>query len=392
MPIINSLLDTDLYKFTMMLFAHDLHPNVKVEYAFKCRTNVNILGLKEKIAREIFSFSCLKFTKDEVNYLIDNVDSRFTFLLQYIDKNLMDFDNDVEIYEYKGELHIRVHGLWWKTILYEVPVLSLVNELYGKRLSQDEYSALLSEGTSILKNKIDFFAKYPDIKIMEFGTRRRFSKEWQEIVLTNFLDGPNVSSTSNVKLAMDLGIPSSGTVAHEAFQVYQGVYHPIKSQVALLNDWMTFYKGNHAIALTDIFPQEKFLKDFDVSLAKAYKGVRHDSGDAIAWGDDFIDLYKNFDIDPMTKNLVFSDGLNPIRTVELFNYFKGRINTSFGIGTNLTNDMGSSHRALQVVMKIVTVDGMPVAKISNNIEKSMCEDLLYLACLNNLIRSDLKNA
>lgn len=390
--MISSFLDTDLYKFNMMLFAFEMHPNIEVEYAFKCRSKVNLHPYAEQIEREIYYKFCnLSFKNAEVQYLEKNVDSRFSFLHNYVNSTFLDA-NQIRIDKIdNGELSIRVKGKWWKTILYEVPVLAIVNEVYSRSTGLEMFNHL-AQGATNLKNKIELI-KGSKIMIMEFGTRRRFSREWQEIVLKTLVNTvpDNILGTSNVKLAMDLGITCLGTMAHEFFQVHQGVFHPIKSQVFALNAWSEFWGEKFAIALTDIFPTKKFIKDFDINMANKYKGLRHDSDCPFKWSREMIEMYKGFGIDPKTKTLIYSDGLDIETCHKLYEEFANQINVVFGIGTNLTNDIGDGHKALQVVMKIVTVDNIPVAKISNNIAKSMCEDKLYLNTLIHLIEKDIEN-
>lgn len=388
--IISSLLDTDLYKFTMMLFAHEKYPDLNVEYEFKCRSKVSLVYLMDRLKTQVEFYTNLRFTKDEVAYLC-TIDKRFSFLEEFVNKKLMDFHSNVKIYSVHDELFISVKGKWWMTILYEVPILAIVNELHSKMsLSSEKYAEALSEGTARLTKKIRDLKNHKDLKIMEFGTRRRFSREWQEMVLIAFMETPNLIGTSNVKLAMDHGLTPLGSMAHECFQAFQGIYHPVKSQIMLLKEWHEFFGSEYSIALTDIFPQKKFLKDFKTQLATRYAGVRHDSGCPFQWSEEIIEHYKSLAINPKNKTLIYSDGLDIPLAIKLHQRFSNQVRDVYGIGTNLTNDMGT-HKALQVVMKIITVDGLPVAKISNNIEKSMCRNPLYLAALQNMIAEDIKN-
>lgn len=390
--MISSFLDTDLYKFTMMLFAYENFRDLEVEYAFKCRTKVDLHPYSDEIEREIYYKYCnLSFKNKEVQYLVNEIDPRFKFLDKYVNTSFLDPTcitiNKIE----NGELSIRVKGKWWKTILFEVPVLAIVNEVYSKATGLDMFK-ILASGVDILKDKIELI-RGSELKIMEFGTRRRFSRDWQEMVLKTLVaEVPdNIIGTSNIKLAMDMGIPCLGSQAHEYLQIFQGVFHPVKSQYNAFKAWNLFWGDKYSIALTDIFPTKKFIKDFTKDIAEEYKGLRHDSDCPFKWTREMLKMYEEYGIDPKTKTLIYSDGLDIEKCHQLFGEFYDKTNVVFGIGTNLTNDMGEGHKALQVVMKIVTVDGLPVAKISNNIAKSMCEDKVYLNALIHLIDEDIKN-
>ena len=390
---IRSLLDTDLYKFNMMLFARNKMPDLVVEYAFKCRNDVDLHPFISEIEEEIKQYSTLQFTHEEVSYLVNVVDARFSFLYDFVGKPFLDFNNVKIEKSHNQEISIRIKDLWWKTILFEVPVLAIVNEVYSMSKG-DEIYPIMSNATAILKNKVEIIKNNHKIKIMEFGTRRRFSREWQEIVLSTLLNEvpSNIIGTSNVLLAKQFGITPNGSFAHEFTMTHQGVYHPVTSQYHAFVAWNEFWVDKYQIALTDIFPTKKFLKDFTKDLAEKYTGFRHDSGDPAEWSNDMINMLEGYEIDPKTKTLVYSDGLDIQKCIELEAEFGHRINVIFGIGTNLTNDMGPKHKALQVVMKIVYVNNLPVAKLSNNIGKSMCEDHIYLKALVHLINKDIENA
>jgi len=389
--IITSFLDTDIYKYTMMLFAKYVHPNVMVEYAFKCRNKIDLLPYFDEIYNELKAACDLKYTDDEVDYL-KTIDPRFEFLREYTTKPLLNFEA-LSLSNINGVLDIRVKGNWWEVILFEIIVLAITNEVYSRRIhdTHKDMKETLDKGIEVLDEKIKLLKNNPSVKLMEFGTRRRFSKDWQLYVISRLRETSNLLGTSNVLFAKELNLAPLGTMAHEAFQVLQGIVHPIQSQRVLLQEWHTFWQGRFALALTDIFPQKKFLKDFDKDIINLYTGVRHDSGSPYEWGESMINHYIKYGIDPKTKSLCFSDSLDIPKAILLANKFADRINVTFGIGTNLTNDMGAFHSALQVVMKIVNVNGMPVAKISNDSGKNMCEDPFYLHCLLHLIEEDVKN-
>jgi nicotinate phosphoribosyltransferase len=222
----------------------------------------------------------------------------------------------------------------------------------------------------------------PDFRIADYGTRRRFSGRWQEEVVLALKRGvgPKFVGTSNVYFGLQHGLTPLGTMAHEYLQACQAVGPRLRdSQVFAFNTWAREYRGDLGIALSDVCGMEAFLRDFDLFFCKLFDGVRHDSGDPFEWGQKLIAHYQKMRIDPRTKTMVFSDSLNVPLAIKLFEYFRGRMQTAFGIGTNLTNDLG--YEALQIVIKMTRCNGQPVAKISDEPSKSMDYDPAYVAYL-----------
>lgn len=373
-PIIKSLLDTDFYKFTMGQVAFNQFPNVDVEYRFKCRNQANWNRDKVKrITQELHSFAELRFTKDELDYLSG---------LGYFKPNYIEFlrtyQPNVEHLTCgwlpnQNELAITVKGPWFSTIYWEVPLLAIVNEVYFS----DMPSITADSGLDRLTKKLDFIEKNP-FPFIDFGTRRRFSAFWHGVVTGTLKGCPSYKGTSNVLMAKERGVTPVGTMAHEFLQVGQALDVPlIDSQKRMLQSWMDEYRGKLGIALTDVIGIDAFLKDFDLYFAKLYDGLRHDSGDPCDWADKVIAHYKSLGIDPKTKTLVFSDGLDFNKAHALYEKYKDQAKVTFGIGTNLTNDFAGV-TPLQIVMKIVRCNGRPVAKISDSPGKGMCEDSQYV--------------
>lgn len=388
------MIDTDLYIFTMGIYAKHKHENVIAEYAFKCRNGIDLTVICSELKKEIEKFiNTASFTIDQVDYLNSILNNKAEYLINYVNKPLPIKFEDCIIDIINNELVVRVKGPLWAYIFIEVPLLYKVNELYNNyKYNAINIDELYDEANNKLDEKIKLLNENPGVKIMEFGTRRRFSKEWQKHVLNRLLkETNNVIGTSNVELAKEFGITPLGTTAHLYSQVYQALTHPLDSQKQFFIEWSEFWGDKFLIALTDIFPQDKFLKDFDIELSNRYKGVRHDSGDPKIWCRQIIEHYKLNGIDPKTKTAIFSDGLDIPLCIELYNEFNSEINVIFGVGTNLTNDMGMGHKALQIVMKVVEINGRSVAKISNNPAKSMCENPLYVQWLVNAIEDDVKN-
>lgn len=378
-PIIKSLLDTDLYKITMMQVVFHQFPSANVKYSFKCRTkDVNLALIKEDLEKEIKSLCELKFTNEELSYLRglryiknDFVDFLEIFSLREKHINVTSFDN--------GEIEISIEGPWLYTILFEVPVLALINELFYK-YEQGEHR--LTIGRENLTNKIKLVKEYSKIKpflFSDFGTRRRFSAKWHEEVVSTLKDElPNVfGGTSNVYLAMKYDLTPVGTMAHEYLQAFQALGgRLIDSQKNALEAWAKEYRGDLGIALTDVIGMKPFLKDFDLYFCKLFDGVRHDSGNPIDWANQMLEHYNKNRIDPKTKRLIFSDGLTFEKAIEINNLFINVTNPAYGIGTNLTHDLGLT--PLNVVIKMVECNGQPVAKLSDSPGKTMCKDESYI--------------
>ncbi len=246
-----------------------------------------------------------------------------------------------------GEIDITIKGPWLHTILFEVPVLAIVSEVYFREtIARPD----LAEGRRRLDAKIAQINAVPDpeFRIADYGTRRRFSRAWQDEVVRTLKEGigPKFVGTSNVKLALDHNLTPLGTMAHEYLQACQAVGPRLRdSQVFAFNTWAREYRGDLGIALSDVCGMDAFLRDFDLFFCKLFDGVRHDSGDPFEWGEKLIAHYQKMRIDPRSKVMVFSDSLNVPLAIRLFEYFKGRSQTAFGIGTNLTNDLGYERAA-----------------------------------------------
>jgi nicotinate phosphoribosyltransferase len=381
--IIHSLLDTDLYKFSMMQVVLHHFPAAQVEYRYKCRTpNINLVPYIDDIRAEIKSLCQLRFTTEELDYLrtlrfikSDFID--FLALFHLSEKWIQVGQGDLP-----GEISIVVKGPWLHTILFEIPVLAIVNEVYFRSESN---RFVLEEGRRRLAEKIKLVADAPDLasfRVAEYGTRRRFSSIWHEEVVTTLKDtmGRNFAGTSNVLLAKKHHVTPLGTMGHEYLQACQALGPRLRdSQIFALEVWAKEYRGDLGIALSDVYGLDAFLRDFDMYFCKLFDGARHDSGDPFVWGERILEHYQANRVLPRSKTLVFSDALTFPLAIEIARRFSGRCHLSFGIGTNLTNDLG--HQPLQIVMKMVRCNGQPVAKVSDAPEKTMCDDAAYLAYL-----------
>lgn len=391
MQTITSLLDTDFYKISMMQAVLHRYPGAWVKYAFKWRNwdkmlcNVDLESFVSNLNKCVDCLCELKFEKDELEYLSEIQTFKRDFVEQLVFFRL----NRDHIYARaeNGELKITVEGPWYNTILFEVPVLALVSELYTRLLLEnggDKFATMADEEReSRLNEKIKLLrinALFGPVNLTfaDFGTRRRASFGWHEkVVRVLDLKCPvDFIGTSNVLLAKKFGLKPIGTMAHEWIMAHQQLGgRPSDCQAAALQAWAEEYRGELGIALSDTLGFDAFLKDFDRYFASLYDGCRHDSGDPYEWCEKLIVHYESIRIDPRTKTAVFSDGLTFEKVLDLEEKFSDRINVSFGIGTDLTNDCGFT--APQIVMKMVECNGNPVAKISDSPGKGMCEDPCY---------------
>ena len=383
--IITSLLDTDLYKFTMMQVVLHQFPGAQVEYKFKCRNpGVPLALYVDEIRQEICSLCSLSFKEAELQYLRS---------LRFIKSDFVDFlalfklnEKYIEVLPLpSGEIDVSIRGPWLHTILFEIPVLAIVNEVYFRNTQKVPD---LMEGRRRLETKINQLHApgLETLKIADYGTRRRFSRAWHEEVLrvmaARLGTGPDgqFAGTSNVYYAYLLKMTPLGTMAHEYLQAAQALGPRLRdSQVFAFESWAKEYRGDLGIALSDVYGFNAFLRDFDLYFCKLFDGARHDSGDPFSWGERMIAHYQQNRVDPKTKTLIYSDGLTIPRTIELFEQFRGRCQLAFGVGTNLTNDLG--YEPLQIVIKMTRCNGQPVAKLSDSPGKGMCDDEKYLAYL-----------
>lgn len=380
-PIIRSFLDTDLYKYTMMQVVFHQYPDAFVEYEFRCRTkNINLSQYISEIRKQIDMLGSLRFQYSELNYLrsipfIKNSFVDFLTMFKFDTKQVKTYIDD------NGELAIHISGPWWQTILYEVFILSIVNEVYFRNktinYSLREKSDLFEEGRNRLRDKLILLKEkgLENFRFMEFGTRRRFSREWQEDVYHYILNAAPeyILGTSNVYLAKETNTRPMGTMAHEYLQAHQSLgVRLADSQKAALESWVKEYRGDLGIALTDVINMDSFLKDFDLMFSKLFDGLRHDSGDPFIWANKALNHYEKLGINSKDKILTFSDGLTFPKSIGLYKEFSGKIKTSFGIGTNLTNDLGI--KPINIVIKMTKCNGQDTAKISDAPGKTMCKN------------------
>lgn len=392
--IITHLTDTDQYKFSMgQAIFHQFNTD-ETTWTFKCR-NKDVYftpEMTEEITEQIKAYCNLRFTEEELAYLST---------IKWFHKDYIDF---LRFWHPRFEeftitrnaecgLAIETKGTWLSTSMYEIPTLAIVNEVYFTM--KYDINSLELEMDKRTNNKIASIKLHGnenpfnlDCAFSEFGTRRRLSKKSQEIMIKKFADAKikGFVGTSNVYFAMKYGIKPVGTMAHEYIMtVGQGhhEYNPAYSNKFALDSWVKEYGILNGIALTDTITTDCFLKDFRLTFATLFSGVRHDSGDPIEWGEKMIKHYENLGIDPKTKTLLFSDSLDFPRAYKIYEHFAGRTKVAFGIGTWLSNDCGET--PLNIVMKVTEANGQPVAKISDTAGKGMCKDENYVDYLTRAI-------
>lgn len=390
-PVITSLLETDLYKLTMLQPMLHAMPTNQAEYRFVCRNRsvFPLAELADAVQEQLDALCTLRHTDDELSYL---------GTLRFLKSDFIEF---LRLFRFQrrfitvttiGEtLCVTASGPQVHVMGFEIPVLAIVNELYFRRLAAIHGpDALLGEARQRLQAKITLLRnasanmdrlRHP-FAFFDFGLRRRFSAAWQdEMVATLAAEVPQYfKGTSNVYLAKKYRLTPIGTMAHEYLQTFQAVGVQLKGfQKAALECWVQEYRGDLGVALTDVVGMDAFLADFDLYFAKLFDGLRHDSGDPVVWGEKALAHYARLRLDAHTKRLVFSDGLDLPTALRLHQHFADRAPTGFGIGTNLSNDTGL--QPLNIVMKLVTCNGQPTAKLSDSPGKTLCDDQTFLAYL-----------
>jgi len=365
--MIKSIIDNDLYKFTMQNAVIKIFPRAKVRYQFINRGKTPFPeGFAEQLRKEIAKMSELVLTNNEKDFLKKNC--------AYLDPTYIDFlagyrydPSELGVIQQGGDLQISIEGYWYRTILWEVPLMALISELYFKMTGQEIYDD--AQIIDIARKKATGF-NLLGISVADFGTRRRYSFENHDRIvkaLKNY-GKPSFIGTSNVYFAMKHKLIAVGTHAHEWFMFHAAKYGYKMANKLALENWVRVYRGDLGIALSDTFTSDVFFHAFDTKFAKLFDGVRQDSGDPIEFADKAVAHYKALKIDPMSKTIIFSDGLNPETVEKITKHCRGKIKISFGIGTNFTNDVGV--KPLNIVIKITEAkpegqDWMHTVKLSD---------------------------
>ncbi|MBL5924748.1 nicotinate phosphoribosyltransferase [Enterobacter asburiae] len=381
-PVLHTLLDTDAYKLHMQQAVFHHYYDVHVAAEFRCRGD-DLLGIyADAIREQVDAMQHLTLQDEEYQWL-----SGLPFFKADYLNWLRDFrykPEQVTVLNDNGKLDIRLESPWREVIMWEVPLLAVISELAHRYRSPEKG---VEQAVAALENKLAAFSTLTEgldmsrFRLMDFGTRRRFSRDVQEAIVKRLQQEPWFVGTSNYDLARRLNLTPMGTQAHEWFQAHQQISPDLaNSQRAALAAWLEEYPNQLGIALTDCITMDAFLRDFGPEFAERYQGLRHDSGDPVEWGEKAIAHYEKLGIDPMSKVLVFSDNLDLAKAVDLYRHFNTRVNLSFGIGTRLTCDIPQV-KPLNIVIKLVECNGKPVAKLSDSPGKTICHDKAFVRAL-----------
>lgn len=373
-PVINSLLDTDLYKLSMMQCVLHHFKNTNVCYHLIFRKPLNLSSIVQKLRAQIDYFCSLRFETSDLDYL-----SQFHFFKPDFIDFLSHFRfnaQDVQL-SCTDTFDLKIQGSWLATILYEVPLLAMISECYYEH-HYPHYDLTIAQQK--LTEKIAYLQQHaPLLHFSDFGSRRRFSKHWHEQVILSLTQNLPLQfdGTSNIQFAKLFKLNPIGTMAHEYLQAAQVLSPTLeKSQTFALNAWLSEYPNDLGIALTDTISMDAFLQEFNQDLATKFAGLRQDSGDPIVWGEKALAHYKKLGIDASKKRFVFSDSLNFERAIAIYRHFHQQCHLSFGIGTYLTNDVGLP--PLDIVIKMTHTNGQPVIKVSDSPGKTIYEDPIIL--------------
>ena len=350
MAILTSILDNDFYKFTMQFAVSKLFPRAQARYEFINRGQHRFPeGFDKRLKDAINAMAGLKLTKAEKEFLRTRC--------PYIDPTYLDFlqgyrydPDEVCVTQSEGDLSVTIEGYWYRTILWEVPIMSLLCELYYEVSGQPRIP-----NEAVCETAKEKMAKYDklNITVADFGTRRRHSYEVHDLIIRTLKSQPSRTfiGTSNVHFDMKYETTPIGTHAHEWFMFHAAKYGYKMANLRGLEHWSDVYRGDLGIALSDTYTTEVFFKQFDKKLSKLFDGVRHDSGDPVTFAEMTIEHYKKQGIDPRSKTIIFSDSLHYDKVENIVHFCEGKIGYSFGIGTDFTNDVGLPR--MNIVLKMV---------------------------------------
>ncbi len=380
--IVNSLLETDFYKFSMGQAIHKFHSDVASTFGLTNRTvSVPLANVirEEDLREQLDHVRTLRMNRTEIGYLR----GMNAYGQNIFDEDYLQFFANLQLSEYDLEkrgdqYHLEFSGDWCRKTYWEIPALMIIAQLYArsqvKELSRFERDCLIADGKMRLREKIRIIRQYPDISICDFGLRRGADSEWHDYVvrtLAEELSEEQFRGTSNVYLAQKYGLTPMGTSAHELTMGYSAIEQDFdSSQKEVLNMWWSLYGEPLSVALGDTYGSPYFLREvFTPDHARLWRGTRQDSGDPILYGEMMITFYKSLGIDPQEKLIVFSDGLTIQEIVKIAEHFRGRIRFTFGWGTNLTNDLGL--KTLSIVIKLIRANGKELVKLSDNVAKAI---------------------
>jgi len=384
-PIVRRIDENDVYKILMLYFIWSYYPNLRVQFGFKNRTRripIAHYVRVEEFQEQLDAYATLRFTP-EITAIYRSWGMFSEDFLAWLPTLRLTAPT---VRREGDDLIIEVEGLWSDVTLWEIPTLCIASELYGRGFAAENgiaEQALYDEGNRRLAEKIVLFNQYPTLRLAQFGLRRRFSGPWEDHMTGRLIAETTpgiVTGVSNMYLAAQHGVEAVGTNAHELPMALTALARHVSEDVMrdapylVLQQWQQLLGQKALIMLDDAYGSERFRRGLPVQLLKSFKGFRHDSGDPFAYGEAVIAHYQVHGLDPARRLIIFSDGLTPQKTVDLLQHFTGRIGTAFGMGTNLTNDLGLV-TPLSLVMKIMYAAGNPAVKLSNNVNKATGPDL-----------------
>lgn len=381
--MVHGLTDIDLYKFNMLQVIFNKHTDLTGTYIFKCRNKDVVFTetMVEEISDQINALCKMRFTEEELNYLKS---------IRFLKPGFVEFlrfwhplrEHVHLTLKNNGELDLSVEGPIFSVMMFEIYLLEIVSEVYYRETY--DWNVLETAAKTALDEKIKKFNQNEyTFKFAEFGCRRRFSYDIEDMVVRRFATETNAMvGTSNVNLAMKYNLTPVGTMAHEYFQLFQGIPSiPLAYTTAVaLKEWYEIYQGDNGVALSDTLTTDLFLLDYDRSMCATFDGLRNDSGDEYEWGEKIITHLKKNRIDPKTKTLLFSNSLTLDKAQALYDYFKDKSKVAFGIGGHVTTD-APGVELLNIVIKLQYVGTQPVAKLSDDAGKELCQDENYLKYL-----------
>lgn len=369
------ILDTDLYKLTMQQAVCQLYPRAGARYAFINRGGTVFPdGFGRELTRHIEEMASLRLTGEEQDWLVSRCAYFNPVYLDFLKGYRFD-PGEVVVEQEQGNLSITVEGYWYRSILWEVPLMALVSELYFEFTGEAAQAWPQERRREVTLGKARFF-RDNGISFVDFGTRRRFSYDNQEQVVADLREaGEFLLGTSNVHLAHLFDLAPMGTHAHEWFQFHAAKYGFLMANSMAMGRWVDVFKGDLGMALTDTYGTDNFIHAFDLLYAKTFDGVRQDSGDPLEFMRKIIEHYRSLRIDPASKTLIFSDSLDPETVDRIHRECGGKIRDVYGIGTNLTNDVGVT--PLNMVIKMVACRPydysdlwIPAVKLSDDVGKN----------------------
>ena len=390
-PIVRSLLDTDFYKLLMLQMIWKMHPDVDATFSVINRTkSVRLAEVidEQELRDQLDHARELRFSKKEMIWLAGNT---FYGKQQIFEPEFLAWLSTFRLPAYElsrkeGQYELTFEGRWKETTMWEIPALAIINELRSraamKGLGQFTLDVIYARAKSRMWDKVQRLRKYPDLRISDFGTRRRHSFLWQRWCVEALKEGigPAFTGTSNVLLAMDTDLEAVGTNAHELPMVSAALAETdaelAEAPYKILKDWERLYGGNLLIVLPDAFGTAAFLRHAPDWVAD-WTGFRPDSAPPIEGGEKIIAWWKSHGVDPRERMLIFSDGLDVDTIIETYKHFEGRVRMAFGWGTNLTNDFEdcvpdevTGLAPISVVCKVTEANGRPAVKLSDNPNKA----------------------